>query len=87
MIGGPIGLKEVERTLKGFSINKSPGLDSFTMDSYLHFFYMLGLEMVVAIEETRVTRRILDSLKTTFPTLIPKVDRPSSIAEYRPIAL
>ena len=46
VIGGPITLAEVEKTLKGFSKDKSPGPDGWTIEFYLHFFDLLSLELV-----------------------------------------
>ena len=50
LLGGPIGLREVELTLKYFSKDKSPGPNGWTSKFYLHFFELLGPELVVAIE-------------------------------------
>ena len=57
------------------------------MEFYLFFFDILGLELVSTIEETRVSDIILEYLNTTYLILIPKVDRPLSFGDYRPIAL
>ena len=47
----------------------------------------MGHEIVLAIEDSRLLGSIPDNLNSTYLTLIPKVDRPSSFADYRPIAL
>ena len=39
------------------------------------------------IEESRFSGLIPETLNNTFLTLIPKVDRPATFADYRPIAL
>jgi hypothetical protein len=44
-----ITLAEILSTLKGFSASKSPGLDGWTVEFFLAFFYLMGndiLEMV-----------------------------------------
>ena len=48
----PVTIKEVETTLKNFAKDKSPGPDGWTVEFFLHFFDMLGLELVEAIEYT-----------------------------------
>lgn len=48
---------------------------------------MLGVELVQAIEDTKCSGVIPDNLNTTYLTLIPKLDRPVSVGDYRPIAL
>ena len=47
----------------------------------------MGMEMLAAIEETRVSGCIPEELNTTYLTLILKVDRPLSFGDYHPIAL
>ena len=43
--------------------------------------------MVGAIEESRLSSVIPDDLNITFLTLIPKVDKPNTFSDYRPISL
>ena len=86
-LGRPIGLSEVEHTLKAFAKDKIPGPNGWALEFYLHFFKMLGSELVEAIGENKVTGLIPESLNTTYLTLIPKVDRPTNFVDYRLIAL
>ena len=57
------------------------------MEFYLHFFEIMGMDLVRVIKDTRSSRVIPDNLNTTYLTLIPKLDRPVSFGDYRPIAL
>lgn len=82
-----ITLKEVEATLEVFAKDKILGPDDWTVKFFLKFLDLLGPELVEAIEDTRVSGVNLEELKKTYLTLIPKVDRPTSFADYRPIAL
>ena len=50
-IRGPILLGEVLETLKWFSKDTSMGPDGWTMELYLHFFDLIGMDLVQAIEE------------------------------------
>lgn len=84
---GPVTLKEVKSTLKIFAKDKSPGPDGWTIDFYLFFFDLFGQYLVDAIEDSRLSGLIPETLNNTFLTLIPKVDRPATFADYRPIAL
>ena len=43
--------------------------------------------MVEVVDETRRNGKVLDSVNTTYITLIPKVDRLASFNEYRLIPL
>lgn len=87
LVGGLVSMAEVERSLKAYAKDKSPGPDGWTIEFYLQFFDFLGGELVASIEDARVSGVIPESLNVTFLTLIPKVDRPLSFSEYRPIAL
>lgn len=86
-INRPISLKEVEVNIKLFAKETSPGLNGWTIEFYLHFFDLLGSELVSAIEYSRVFGVIPEELNMNFLTLIPKVDRPALFADYRPITL
>ena len=70
-ISEPIGMKEVEKTLKGFSKDKNSGPDGWTVQFYLHLFDLLGKDLVEVIKESRVSGCIPDNLNTTYLTLIP----------------
>ena len=87
MVGRDISLEEVDNTLKSFSRYKSPGPDGWPVELYMFFFSMLGNEMLATINETRISGCIPAELNKTYLTLIPKVDRPLSFGDYRPIAL
>ena len=78
---------EVEATLKGFAKDKSPRPDRWTVEFYLHFFDLWGMELVKAIEDTRCSGVIPYSLNNTYLTLIPKLDQPGSFNDYKLIAL
>ena len=82
-----VTLMEIERALKSFKKDKSPGRDGFPVDFFLAFFDLLGDELVLLVEEARMTRLVLPSLNSNFITLIPKKDNPSTFADFRPISL
>jgi hypothetical protein len=48
---------------------------------------MIGNEVLEAVEESRRSGTMVRSLKSTFITLIPKVDKPMSFGDFRPISL
>ena len=47
---------------------------------------MIGEEVTQAILDVLHTGKLLTELNTTILTLVPKVRRPSSVSEFRPIA-
>ena len=57
------------------------------MEFYLHFFYLVGKDILNVIKQSRSEARVIGALNATFITLIPKCDKPTTLAEYRPISL
>ena len=83
----PVTLKEIHNTLKGFEHSKSPGPDGWTVDFFLHFFDLIGPELLAMVEESRTKGQVCGALNSTFVALILKSDKPESFAGYRPISL
>ena len=82
-----VTILEIERALKSFKKDKSPGPDGFPVEFFLAFFDLLGDELVLLVEEARLTGSVLPSLNSTFITLIPKKDNPATFADFHPISL
>jgi len=70
MIDAPTTLKEIKDVLVHFSKDKSPGPDGWIVDFFLHFFDLLGLEILEAVEESRLSGSVCGGLNTTFIALI-----------------
>ena len=83
----PVTLSEVESVLHSFKKDRSPGPDGWPVEFYLHFFDMLGEELLSAVDCTRVLGCIPPSLNSTFLALIPKKEKPLTFADFRPISL
>jgi hypothetical protein len=82
-----VTLVEILTTLKGFKVSKIAGLDGWTVEFFLAFFYLLGEDILGMVEETRRKGRVSGVLNDTFVALIPKSDKPDSFGGFRPIAL
>ena len=78
--------KEAEDVLNGFKKYKSHGPDGWLVEFYLHFFDLLGQDILKVIEHSRLEGKVIGALNATFITLIPKCDKPSTLAEFRPIS-
>jgi hypothetical protein len=86
-IGKPVTLKEVEEVVSKMPRDKSPGPDGWTHEIFHFFFDLMGEDLVKAIEESRITGHIPGALNATFFALIPKVSKPDTFHDFRPIAL
>ena len=82
-----VTISEVERTLKYFKRDKAPCLDGWPVEFYLTFFDLLGPLLVKMVETSRILGRVSPAINSTFLTLIPKVDRPVTFADFHPISL
>ena len=83
----PITIQEVEAILKGFKKDKILGPDGWPVEFFLDFFYLIGEELVLVVEQARTGGKVLGSLNSTFLTLIPKCENPSTFADFLPISL
>ena len=82
-----VTLSEVDYALHSFKKDMSPILDGWPVEFYLHFFDLLGEELLSAVDFTSVSGCIPPSLNSTFLTLIPKKEKPSSFTNFSPISL
>jgi hypothetical protein len=73
--------------MQSFQKDESPGPDGWTIEFYLGFFELIRKDILKVIEASRLNGRIHSPLNTTFIDLIPKVNDPLSIDDFRPISL
>ena len=82
-----VSLSEVESALNSFKKDRSPGPDAWPAKFYLHFFDLLGNELLSAVDYARVSGCIPSSLNSTFLALIPKKENRFTFVDFRPISL
>jgi hypothetical protein len=87
LLDNPCTLQEILVALKSFSKDKSPGPDGWTVEFYLHFFDLVGPDLLELVEDTRLSGKVVGALNSTFLTLIPKSASPTTFGDYRPISL
>lgn len=87
LIGRPVTVDEVESILKLCAKEKSPGPDGWQVEFYLGIWDIIGDELCQLVEETRCKGFISGAMNSTFIALIPKVTKPSSFDDFRPISL
>jgi hypothetical protein len=57
------------------------------VEFFTQFFDLVGDDLLEVVEDSRKRGEVISSLNSTFLALIPKVNKPSTFGDYRPIAL
>ena len=83
----PYSREEVEVAIKQMAPLKAPGLDGMPPVFYQTFWLNIGVEVSDAVLSSLNSGTLLKSINHTFITLIPKVNNPESVAQFRPISL
>jgi hypothetical protein len=86
-IGKVVLIDEVRDTINKMPKDKIPGSDGWIQELFQYFFEILGDDLLMAIEESKITGFIPSSLNATFYAPIPKVSKPGNFHEFMPIAL
>ena len=77
---------EVWNAVSGIGNIKSPGPDGFGILFFKHCWSVVKVDFIAAIPEFFSRGRLLRQNNATFIALVPKVDRPFLVKEFRPIA-
>jgi hypothetical protein len=83
----PCTKEEILEVLKGFTKDKSLGPDGWTVEFFLHYFELVGQDLLEVVEESRLRGEVIKQINSTFIALIPKVNFPRTFSDFRPIAL
>ena len=79
--------KEVKNVLSDFISDKIHFPGGCPLEFYLHFFYLLGEELTLFVNESRRSWKIPFILNSNFLFRNSKKDGPKTISDYRPISL
>ena len=79
--------KELLEVLHSFQKDKSPGPDGWTIEFFLGCFDILGLDLLLMVNESKQVGCIHRPFNATFLALILKFDELTNLDEYRPISL
>ena len=80
-------LGEVEVVIHDFASAKSLGPDRWSVEFYLGFFYLVGSELLAAVEQYRQKGYVYKDLNVTYITLILKRDRRGTFGDFMSISL
>ena len=83
----PFTHEEVDEVVKSLATDKTPGPDGFNNDFLKTCWSIIAPDFYALCEGFRKGEICLQSINGSFITLLPKVDNPSSIGDYRPISL
>jgi len=78
---------EVKRALFSLNPDKAPGPDGMTSFFYQKFWDLTGPDLVIIVQNFLSSGAFDKQLNETNICLIPKVDRPRKMVEFRPISL
>jgi len=71
-IGRSIIFDEMVSALKYFARDKSPSLNSWPVELFLHFMYIMGHDLRLLDEESRTSYLISSAVNSTFIALVYK---------------
>jgi hypothetical protein len=83
----PFRLEEIQDVVASSDGNKSSGPDGFNFSFYKKFWDLIKGELMTMFSQFFVTSTLPRSFSSYFITLIPKVDVPLGIGDFRPISL
>jgi hypothetical protein len=83
----PVTMEEMKVCALSFQKGKESG-SRWVDRRILHIFFdLVGEDLLAMVEESRLLGSIVGGLNSTFLTLIPKANKPSSFEDFRPISL
>ena len=83
----PFSTQEINEVVRKLPLDKSPGPDGFNNDFIKRCWHIIRFDFYRLCEAFHSEIICLRSINGSFITLVPKVDSPSEINEFRPISL
>ncbi|XP_074313926.1 uncharacterized protein LOC141649128 [Silene latifolia] len=82
----PVTKEEIKNIIHQIPNDKAPGPDGYSSKFYKDAWGIIGADVTEAVQDFFRTGQLLKQVNATMVTLIPKVDRPSTVLQFRPIA-
>jgi hypothetical protein len=83
----PCTKEDLWKILKDFAKDKILGLDSWTVEFFLHYYELVGEDLLGLVEESRSRGEVIKALNSNFLLLIPKVNKPLNFGDFQLISL
>ncbi|XP_071714140.1 uncharacterized protein [Rutidosis leptorrhynchoides] len=81
----PVDTSEVKDVVFNFGVDKSPGPDGYSAAIFKHAWDIIGDEVVEAIKDFFSNGQFLKEINHTTISLLPKIQVPSKVNDFRPI--
>ncbi|PWA89784.1 RNA-directed DNA polymerase, eukaryota, Reverse transcriptase zinc-binding domain protein [Artemisia annua] len=78
--------KEVEMAMFDIDGNKAPGPDGYTSTFYKKAWSVMGSEVCMAVKEFFKNGKLFGEVNATLLSMVPKVNTPNKVSDFRPIA-
>ncbi|GJZ15926.1 RNA-directed DNA polymerase, eukaryota, reverse transcriptase zinc-binding domain protein [Tanacetum coccineum] len=78
--------EEIKNALFDIDSSKAAGPDGFSAGFYKKAWEIIGDELCLAVKEFFNSGRILGEINATLIALVPKIDTPNRVSDFRPIA-
>ncbi|KAL0292350.1 UNVERIFIED_CONTAM: hypothetical protein Sradi_6992200 [Sesamum radiatum] len=82
----PVSQAEVKAAFFDISVDSAPGPDGYTSAFFKAAWPVIGNDICAAVAEFFISGQLLKQLNATLLVLIPKVQLPVRVSEFRPIA-
>lgn len=83
----PFSEEEIWEVLVSCDGNRAPGPDGFNLNFFKVFWHSIKDEVIRFFSEFHASGKLVQGLNAAFITLIPKLNEPVSISDFRPISL
>ncbi|GKV32054.1 hypothetical protein SLEP1_g40687 [Rubroshorea leprosula] len=84
---GAFSEEEIDAAVRDCDSSKAPGPDGFNFGFVKNVWELIRVDVIRFLHEFHKNGKLVRGLNTSFIVLVPKVDNPQKIEEYRPISL